>query len=190
MLASANEGSKSLHPVKKSEEPLYKIKSNGAFGGQVFLEDLTFKNFDDTTKAPCNDRQSIFERNPSAADYIPMHNFVRTTFDNVEDGAIAWIEEPNPGWATTSPLTSPDNCGDYPCTGPDNVVLSFKDTTENTDLAISANAAFQITSRNSDVVRDLNCVERTDWESYRCESPDLGVLIFESLDADNEDREL
>jgi hypothetical protein len=49
MLASANEGSKSLHPVKKSEEPLYKIKSNGAFGGQVFLEDLTFKNFDATT---------------------------------------------------------------------------------------------------------------------------------------------
>ena len=57
-----------------------------------------------------------------------MHKFNRATFTNVSEDSMAWIEKPNPGWATTTPLTSPSNCGNWPCTAPENVVLSFKNT--------------------------------------------------------------
>jgi hypothetical protein len=54
-----------------------------------------------------------------------MHNFKNTRFENIEEAALAWIEEPNPKWAATDPLTTPDNCADWPCTGPENIVLKF-----------------------------------------------------------------
>lgn len=57
-----------------------------------------------------------------------MQNFKRSKFENVSAGAMAWIEPPNPSWATTTPLTTPSNCGDWPCTGPLNTVLSFAET--------------------------------------------------------------
>lgn len=191
MLAVTVAGSKNLHPVKKSEEPLYKIKTNGSFNGEVFVDNVTFKDWTEFGSADCGSReQFIFERNPSAADYIPMHNFDGCTFDNVEEGAFAWIEKPDPAWATTTPLTSPDNCGDYPCTGPENVVLSFKNTQYNNNIDLIEETSFQVISNNDEIVDDTCVTYQTEWEAYRCNNEALGVLIFESLDADNEDREL
>ena len=69
--------------------PLYKLKTYGIFNIQVNLDDIEFINFGPTTK--CNMRQRVFERNPTAADYIPLHKFDRVTFTNVEKEAYAWI---------------------------------------------------------------------------------------------------
>jgi hypothetical protein len=73
--------------------PLYKLKTYGIFNIQVNLDDIDFINFGPTTSKTknCNMRQRVFERNPTAADYIPLHKFDRVTFTNVEKEAYAWI---------------------------------------------------------------------------------------------------
>ena len=35
-----------------------------------------------------------------------------------------------------------------------------------------------------------DCTSMPDWNSYRCKNDDLSMLVFESLDIDNEDRDL
>ena len=75
----------------------------------------------------------MFQRNPNASDYIPMHHFVNTTFKNVAYAALAFIKDPNPAWANVT------DCGDFPCTAPDNTVLTFKNTVfESTDTTAVA----------------------------------------------------
>lgn len=37
--------------------------------------------------------------------------------------AVAFLDDPNPAWANA------DDCGDFPCTFPNNVYLNFKGTT-------------------------------------------------------------
>jgi hypothetical protein len=51
---------------------------------------------------------------------IPLHYFNNIKFVNVTEEALVWIEKPNPAWA------NPTDCHEWPCTGPENVVLKFK----------------------------------------------------------------
>lgn len=107
--------------------PTYKLKGDAAFNTEVHLENVKFSGFSASTR--CESKQHVFARNPYAAEYIPTHNFKKTNFENVEHDALAWIEKPDPFWAAIDPLTTPDNCGDWPCTGPENAVLKFQETT-------------------------------------------------------------
>ena len=50
---------------------------------------------------------------------------------------------------------------------------------------------FQVTSNNKESVSAEvvpTCQYEDDWNAYMCENPDLGVLLFESQDADRMDR--
>jgi hypothetical protein len=58
-----------------------------------------------------------------------LHNFKKSNFANIEEDAFAWIEKPKESWAAIDPLITPSNCGDWPCTAPENVVLKFEETT-------------------------------------------------------------
>jgi hypothetical protein len=78
---------------------------------------VNFHNFNAETD--CGARQRVFGRNPYAADYIPLQEFSQSTFDNVEDAAMAWFEPSPQGWA------NPTDCGEWPCTAPENIVMSF-----------------------------------------------------------------
>ena len=51
-----------------------------------------------------------------------MHTFIGTTFRNVLDAAVIYLEDPNPRWA------GPTDCIEWPCTAPENVVLRFEKT--------------------------------------------------------------
>jgi hypothetical protein len=60
-------------------------------------------------------------------------------FVNVTEDALIWIEKPSPGWANDA------DCGDWPCTAPDNVVIEFKGAIyENNDaeFGLSEDAEF------------------------------------------------
>jgi len=50
MLFSANTGSKPLHPTMPSSLPIWKIKSNGSWGGNVVLDNVNFNNFKGKTE--------------------------------------------------------------------------------------------------------------------------------------------
>lgn len=67
--------------------------------------------------------QSILGRNPYSSDLIPKQTFLNTSFVNVANSAMAWIQDPDPAWVNL------DDCGIFDCTAPNNVVLDFKGTT-------------------------------------------------------------
>lgn len=53
----------------------------------------------------------------------PLYYFSNTKFINTIPEAIAYLADPNQAWA------NPDDCGDFPCTFPNNVFLKFTSTT-------------------------------------------------------------
>ena len=53
MWFSNNVGNKDLHIHKKSARPIHKIKSFGAFGGEAFIENVNFKNFNTRGRTRC-----------------------------------------------------------------------------------------------------------------------------------------
>lgn len=158
MLFGGSENGKALHPQKQSSLPISKIKSYGAFAAEVEVDNVQFIDFADETR--CGARQRVFERNPTAADYIPLHKFTNIKFQNVASDAMAWIEKPNPAWAAdeNDPHSSPDNCGNWPCTAPENVVLKFEGTTYASGSTGAAD--FQIVSGNAGAASSFqNCAE-------------------------------
>ena len=61
-------------------------------------------------------------RNKYSADYTPMHLFDETRFADVAETAFAYLDAPNTGWANKQ------DCGDFPCTAPNNIILQFENT--------------------------------------------------------------
>ena len=114
---------------------------------------------------------------------------------NVEKDALVWIEDPPQGWA------NPTDCGNFPCTAPENVILKFTGTEyDNSGLPttltpeekLSEDSVFQIISDNESAAGKFpDCTLMTDWSAYRCNAAEskLAVLMLESLDADKEDRQ-
>ena len=49
-----------------------------------------------------------------------MAEFWDTTFTDV--GSVAYIDSPNPDWANLM------DCGNFPCTAPANILVSFQDS--------------------------------------------------------------
>ena len=102
--------------------PLYKIKSYGTWESAASMSNITFKNFA-TNRTDCGASQVIFAISEYSTDYVPLHQFTKTTFNNVSDDAIAYFIAPFPWW------NDPAKCVAFPCTGPSNVVLTFESTT-------------------------------------------------------------
>lgn len=50
MLSTSNVGSKPKHPDMPSSLPVYKIKSDGAWGGEALYENVNFNDFMENTK--------------------------------------------------------------------------------------------------------------------------------------------
>lgn len=65
---------------------------------------------------------SCFGSSEYGMDYIPMMQIYDTKFVNVEAGAVIKLKDPDPAWAIIK------DCGFWPCSGPENVLYSFKNT--------------------------------------------------------------
>ncbi len=87
---------------------------------------------------------------------------------------------PLPEWANI------DDCGQFPCTSPNNVLIQFYKSTYSgyiTPARIEPN--FQIISglvENSGNFTDCSLVN--EWNGYYCHNEDLAIILFESLDED------
>jgi hypothetical protein len=182
MLFTANTGGKPLHPTMPSQLPIHKIKSDGAWGGNIELDNVNFNDFTAATK--CGAKQHMIKRNKYSADYTPMHKFKNTSIRNVQQDAVIFIEDPDPGWA------NPTDCGNWPCTAPSNVVLKFDGTSfVGSTRPSNAKSDFTIVS---DVATATNaysdCETVRSWNAAFCQNSRIGVLLFESLDSDKRDR--
>ena len=91
---------------------------------------MTFKDFKAST--PLGLKNSIIGTSFYQPDYTPKVTAKDTRFINVEKDSIAYIRPPEVGWANIKDF------GNFPCTGPQNVLFSFTNTTwidQNTDMA-------------------------------------------------------
>jgi len=61
----------------------------------------------------------LFKLNRFAADYIPKATFIKPKFTNINKEAMAFLYTPPVAWANL------DDCGNFPCTAPNNVLLDF-----------------------------------------------------------------
>lgn len=122
MIFGNNMAGKDAHIPMASSRPIYKIKAFGAWGGEVEVDNVSFNKFNTGGKTKCSNRQSVFQRNPYASDKIPFHHFYNTKFNDVDEDSVAWFTNPPKKWAIVK------DCGAFPCTAPNNIILSFSDT--------------------------------------------------------------
>jgi hypothetical protein len=115
-------GSKQLdwHIPSASKRPIHKIKSYATWISTGFLDNVQISNFNSATSA-CGSRQTAFAVNEYQADHVPIHNLNAIKFTNVAYDAVIYIFNPPQGWAVI------DDCGEWPCTAPSNVIYNFKD---------------------------------------------------------------
>lgn len=186
---------KDPHNPSASARPVYKLKSYATWNGKALIESTTYYNFKSATTR-CGEQQSVFGLNKSAADWVPIHEFRNVNFMNVHYDAVAYIMDPNPGWAKI------DDCGEWPCTAPSNVVYSFYDSMFGVNDGTTQLPVFGGNKHTFQIVSDFatavstypNCDKVATWNAWSCYDPNqvlvpqVGQLVFESLDYDTEDR--
>jgi len=113
-----------------------------------------------------------------------------TVLDNVHTDAFARFDDPNPDWARI------DNCGDTPCTMPQNLYVRLTGTTKTGAVqpTIPSSNSFLLIPDNSGLIGGF----QSDGEStltkndagnvWFVESTRLAQLTFESLDGDKDER--
>lgn len=111
---------KDLMPTGASALPIWGSHGEGNWGGSIYIKNSNFNNF--MGKSKCGERSVIFERNPNGSDKIPIHHFERCKFTNVDDLGFAFLDKPNEAWANIK------DCGNFPCTAPNNFIMTFTDT--------------------------------------------------------------
>jgi hypothetical protein len=91
--------------------------SYGAFMGEAHFERLKFVGFVERTATGLPNR--MFTIAPDSSDFIPPTFFKDTIFIDCDANAMADIWDPPASWAKIS------DCGQWPCTAPNNVVVKF-----------------------------------------------------------------
>lgn len=174
--------------------PFYKIMSYATWFTEAYYTNVTFKNWKSGIRAQCSsastNKQRVFFINPFSPDHNPVHDITDVVFDNVANDAVAYLDDPNPFWANI------DDCGNWPCTGPSNVVIKLNNasstgTNQPSITGLSSGIDFQIIANNPKVAQNMdNCTAVTSWNAYQCFNNKLAQLTFESLDLDKEKRML
>jgi hypothetical protein len=80
----------------------------------------------------------------------------------------------------------------FPCTAPKNVLYSFRNTVwagVTQPPLMTGKPNFQIIHNNTGFAPYITgCTPQTSWNGYFCEKTTLGIVQFESQDADRMDR--
>jgi len=82
--------------------------------------DLDFYDFPAESASGVKNRMIIL--NPASSDYIQANHFDGIRFHNVGHKNLAWFFDPPEKWANLA------DCGTWPCSGPKNTLMTFKNT--------------------------------------------------------------
>jgi hypothetical protein len=107
--------------LKLSPRPHMKIKADATWGGQNILKRNKFIDYRAVTET--GNRNALFGLNFAGSDHIPITKFEDNEFKNVDSDSFGYFFDPKPKWANVK------DCGNFPCTAPWNVLLTFKGTT-------------------------------------------------------------
>jgi len=111
---------KSQFLTKASPRPHMKIKADATWGGQNVLKRNKWIDYIGTTET--GNKNVIFGLNFAASDHIPVTKFEDNEFKNIDPESFGYFFDPKPKWANVK------DCGNFPCTAPWNVLLTFKGT--------------------------------------------------------------
>jgi hypothetical protein len=127
----------------------------------------------------------LFGLNFAGSDHIPITLFEDNEFTNIEGDAFGFFADPNPKWANVK------DCGNFPCTAPWNVLLTFKDTKWTGRTPSFAKSTFQLIADNPAFAPYVPDCEKLEINNmWMCEQSKLSMLLFESEDTDNRDRSM
>jgi hypothetical protein len=125
----------------------------------------------------------MFGLNFNCPDFVPITMFEDNEFKNIDGEAFGYFRDPTPGWANVK------DCGNFPCTGPWNVLLTFKRTSWSGRTPSYAKSTFQLIADNPGFAPYVpDCSKLEENNMWMCEQSKLSMLMFESEDADNRDR--
>ena len=96
----------------------------------------------------------------------------------------AYLEKPPTAWANVK------DCGNFPCTAPNNLIFTFAGTTFTGTTQPSTTAADFVIVPDDETVGGTypGCTHFPDQQIYLCELNNIGMLQFENLDDDAWDR--
>jgi hypothetical protein len=172
-------GGQSLHPPKEKKMP-YTKTAGGSWAGEIRFLNNNFINFTEMTISGKSQRLFGMGCDP---DYASPTYFIGNTFNNVAMNSMFTLPDPVPGWANIA------DCGEFPCTGPKNILLDFRDTIYQGANQPVTGSDFQVIHDNAEFAPYVSpCTRWAPWNGYWCQKGKLGVLLFESLDADKMDR--
>lgn len=106
--------------VSVNKKHPYKIKSYANWQTETLMTNVQFINFKSEKTSGCQKRQAAIFLNEGGSDEIPIQFFNLPIMTNVKLEALAYIMPPSPGWANM------DDCGNFPCTAPNNVIINFR----------------------------------------------------------------
>ena len=172
---------KPIHPTNPDALPFDDPSSDASWGGRTILNRNEFIGFKSRTAV--GERSSIFGSSEFQADYIPMLQFSDTKFTDVGKNAITNFKSPPQAWAVV------DDCGSFPCTGPLNVLYSFKKSEWTQGTPGNLGADFQLIANNPGFSQYVSgCSSEPEQNAFSCKTKSLGILLFGSLDGDRRDR--
>jgi len=117
-------------------------------------------------------RNVIFERNPAGSDKIPPHFFENCKFEDVTDDGFAFLDKPDPAWANIK------DCGNFPCTAPNNVIFTFTNTKYYGATPSVASSAFTVVPDDETVGGAYTpaCQHKPGMQVYICQVRNIGLL--------------
>ncbi len=140
-------------------------------GKQSIVRNMTFANFQSTGGCVAGSNTALLNIHPEASDLIMEHIFGNITYISVEHDKFMYLMDPPAGWA------NPTDCGDFPCTAPENVLITFTDTIEQSGspgLNLPA-TPFQVI-HHVDGAADSSCTSKVPWNAYLCSGRTLATL--------------
>jgi hypothetical protein len=103
-----------------------------------------------------------------------MHEFSDVKFTNVKYDALISVFDPPAAWANIN------DCGEWPCTAPSNLVYTFTDSVFEADATTSVPSFLKSgTKYNFQIVSDFetaaksypNCSKNNFWNAWFCADP-------------------
>lgn len=117
-----------------------KIKADATWGGGNFLLRNKFQDY--AAETATGNKNVLFGLNFAGSDHIPITQFIDNEFKNIDANAFGYFEDPNPKWANVK------DCGNFPCTAPWNVLLTFKGSSFTGRSPSFAKSTFQLIADN------------------------------------------
>ena len=171
-------------PYSYPTASFHKIGLQASRGKYTIVENVVFKHYN-RRACPVGEIPRVINLHNDSEDLVMKHIFKDLVLDDVNQANLLYLTDPDPEQVSLK------QCGDFECTGQENVLFEFQGTItqQNNQEFKHPDTPFTVVSNNELIVDD-SCTLNSDWNAYICTSTNWGLLEFESQDQDKYDRSI